>query len=190
MLAIVWYGSIVYFVMILIAVWPKRRNIEPNIIIPPSGWRIENVSCWRKRVIFAFQVLLVPALFAGVLAGFIDVYSVIGSRFGGGRPDPLLLWVSPLDLPTIDALPWEQANTVCPASPAAVYRGFSLVYEEADYLILAKDGSAGTIRVSKDLAKRHQWVSDADKGLLKRLDEEGVNRSILCVPISSSGKKN
>lgn len=189
-IALVWYGSIVYFVMILIAAWPKRKNIEPSVIIPPSGFRIEDVSCWRKCVIFVFRVLLVPALFVGVLAGFIDVYDVIGSRFGGGRPDPLLLWVSPQDLPAIDALSWEHRNTACPASSAAVYRGLSLVYEEADYLILAKDGSAGTIHVSKELVKRRQWVSDADKGLLNRFDKEGINRSILCGPVSSSGKTN
>jgi hypothetical protein len=189
LIALVWYASIVYLVMILIAVWPRESRVQSRTIIVNSALPAAGANPWRKWIIFLSRFLLIPGLLAGVVAGFIDIYEVIGSRFGGGRPDSLLLWVSPLDLPTINALSWEQRDSVCPASLTAVYRGLRLVYEGSDYLVLAQENSTGTIRVSKELVKRRQWVVGTDQALLDMFEKRGINKSILCVPESSPAQK-
>jgi len=164
-IVLVFYPTCILFSMVAMSFRKRQAELSGKEMNRAYGTCVVTV----KIAVSGFVVWL-------LLMTFELWYLAIPARFGGGYPDPVLLWVSPSSLPILDGT--SNKLHECTGSEFAIYKGLGLVHVGTDYIVLNPENSPKYIVISKDLVKRQVLAARSDPQTYNLFKEHHV----VCVP--------
>ncbi len=180
------------FTLLLPVTWIReRRKTRSNVELIPNQSKKKAPIPWPYYPWYGLCLLI--AITAMFLA-FAITYSLLPARWGGGKPDPVRLWVPRNAGPIFEG--WCKTHSdnyggSATAPEFVSYSSFKFVHDGGEYVVVEMTECNRIVRVPKEFIKGIEWSNPTWKDSQQAVRGSSQNQDSQAeVPLSVAGTKN